>query len=152
VLGDADVLERAPGRWSPSRLGSPPRWVLAVAAVLVLAGGVSAFVAGGRGPGHASRSGQVTAPVAVLPSRVHAPGAVLPTACTYFIDPIRGAARPHGRYVPRQDAGCAPPRTAQDAPGGSQPGSSTICVALHVETGHPASQFGVRHRCYPGLT
>jgi hypothetical protein len=176
----ADILERAPGRWSPSRLGSPPRWLPALIAVLVLAGGVTAFVAGGLGHGHAH------------PGQANAQVGVLPTACTYLIGPISRAAAANGRHEPRQDAGCArpgtgqggasraacgyvigpisgaalangtfktpkgvgcpPPGTGQAGVGGSRPGSSSICVALHVQARHPASQFGVRHRCYPGLT
>jgi hypothetical protein len=87
-----DILERAPGRWSVSRLPGPPRWLLAAIAVLVLAGGGVALVTGTGGPGAG-----------------------------------------HGRV------------------GGSDPGSPPICVGLHVQAWHPATQFGIRHRCYPGL-
>lgn len=178
-MGRDDILERAPGRWSPSRLSSPPRWLLAVIAVLVLAGGVTAFVTSGPGHGQAH------------PSQANAQVAVLPTACTYLIGPVNPALA-NGRHEPRQDAGCArpglgqaaasrttcgyvigpatrtalakgtyktlkgvgcaPPRTDQAGPGGSRPGLSPICVELQVQAGHPATQFGVRHRCYPGLT
>jgi hypothetical protein len=175
----ADILERAPGRWSPSRLGSLPRWLPALIAALLLAGGVTAFVAGGLRHGHAH------------PSQANAQVAVLPTACTYLIGPVNPALA-NGRHEPRQDAGCArpgtgqtgasratcgyvigpisgaalangtfktpkgtgcpPPGTGQADAGGSRPGTSANCVALHVQARHPASQFGVRHRCYPGLT
>ena len=178
-MGRDDILERAPGRWSPSHLGSPPRWLLAVIAVLVLAGGVTAFVAGGLGHGHAR------------PSHANAQVAVLPSACTYLIGPVNPALA-NGGHEPRQDAGCArpgtgqaaasrvpcgwiigpisgaalangtfktvkgfgcaPPGTGQAGRGGIRPGSSTICVGMHVQARHPAAQFGVRHRCYPGLT
>jgi hypothetical protein len=176
----ADVRERAPGRWSPSRLGGPPRWLLALIAVLVLAGGVSAFVAGGL------RHGQTP------PGRPSAQAAALPTACTYLIGPIGRVALANGRHEPRQDSGCArpapgqdgaspdscgyiigpitgtalangtfktpkglgcaPPGTGQHGVAGIRPGPASNCVALHVQARHPASQFGVRHRCYPGLT
>lgn len=178
-MGRDDILERAPGRWSPSHLGSPPRWLLAVIAVLVLAGGVTAFVAGGLGHGRAH------------PGHANAQVAVLPSACTYLIGPVNPALA-NGRHEPRQDAGCtrpgtgeaaasrvtcgwiigpisgtalangtfktvkgfgcAPPGTGQAGAGGIRPGSSTICVGMHVQARHPAAQFGVRHRCYPGLT
>jgi hypothetical protein len=150
-----------------------------VIAVLVLAGGVTAFVAGGLGHGQAR------------PSRASARVAVLPSACTYLIGPVNPALA-NGRHEPRQDAGCAPPGsgraassrvtcgyiigpisgaalangtfktvkglgcappgTGQGGAGAIRPSSSTICVALHVQARHPVSQFGVRHRCYPGLT
>jgi hypothetical protein len=178
-VGRADILERAPGRWSPSHLGSLPRWLLAMIAVLGMAGGVTAFVAGGLRHGPAQ------------PSRASAQVAVLPTACTYLIGPISGAAVASGRNEPRHDAGCARPGTSQAAAsrvtcgyiigpisgaalangtyktlkgvrcaapgtgqpdvGGSRPGTSSICVGMQVQAWHPASQFGVRHRCYPGL-
>jgi hypothetical protein len=145
----------------------------------VLAGGVTAFVAGGLGHGQAH------------PSHANAQVAVLPSACTYLIGPVNPALA-NGRHEPRQDAGCTRPGTGQAAAsrvtcgwiigpisgaglangtfktvkgfgcaapgtgqaggGGIRPGSSTICVALHVQARHPATQFGVRHRCYPGLT
>jgi hypothetical protein len=47
-----------------------------------------------------------------------------------------------------QDAGCARPGTGQARAGGPGTGSSSICVALQDW----ATQFGVRHRCYPGLS
>jgi hypothetical protein len=180
IVGRADILERAPGRWSPSHLGSPPRWLLALIAVLVLACGVTAFVAAGLRHGPAP------------PGRSSAQAAALPTACTYLIGPIGRTALANGRHEPRQDAGCArpgpgqaaasrttcgyiigpitgtalahgtykmlkgvgcaPPGTGRAGTGGSRPGSSPICVALQVQAGHPATQFGIRHRCYPGLT
>jgi hypothetical protein len=151
-----------------------------VVAVLVLAGGVTAFVAGGLRHGPAQ------------PGRSSADVAVLPSACTYLIGPGTRAALANGRHEPRQDAGCdrsgpgqttgsrvmcgyvigpitgtalangtfktpkglgcPPPGTAQAGIGGIRPGSSSNCVALHVQARHPASQFGIRHRCYPGLT
>lgn len=46
-----DVLDRTPGRWSPSRLAALPRWLQAVAAALVLAGGVIALAVSQSGPG-----------------------------------------------------------------------------------------------------
>jgi hypothetical protein len=46
-----DVLERAPGRWSPSRLPGLPRWLLAVAAAALLAGGSATLAAGQGGHG-----------------------------------------------------------------------------------------------------
>ena len=144
----------------------------------MLAGGVTAFVAGGLRHGQAQ------------PSRANAQVAVLPTACTYLIGPVNPALA-NGRHEPRQDAGCArpgtgqaaasrvtcgyiigpisgaalangtyktlkgvgcaPPGTGQADVGGSRPGSSSICVGMQVQAWHPASQFGVRHRCYPGL-
>jgi hypothetical protein len=152
-----------------------------VIAVLVLAGGVTAFVASGLHHGPAQ------------PGRSSAQVAVLPSACTYLIGPGTRAALANGRHEPRQDAGCdrsgpgqaaavssgscgyiigpitgtalangtfktpkglgcAPPGTGQGGVAGIRPGSSSICVALHVQARQPASQFGVRHRCYPGLT
>ena len=58
-----DVLERAPGRWSPSRLPGLPRWLLALAAAALLAGGGAAFLAGQDGQGRPG-AGRPTAPVA----------------------------------------------------------------------------------------
>jgi hypothetical protein len=135
-----DVLERAPRRWSPSRLGSPPRWLLAVIAVLVLAGGVTAFVAGGLRHGNAQ------------PGKANARVAVLPSACTYLIGPISRAALANGMHETRQDAACERPGPAQAGRGESRPGSPPICVALHVAPGQQTSQFGIRHRCFPGLS
>jgi hypothetical protein len=180
-----DILERAPGRWSPSRLGSPrrpgspPRWLPLLIAVLVLAGGVTAFVAGGLGHGQAHPS-HANAQVAVLPtactnligpvnpalangrreprqnagcaSRGRGHAAASRVTCGYIIGPVAGAAPANGTFKRLKGVGCAPPGTGQADVGGSGPGSSSICVALHVQARHPASQFGVRHRCYPGLT
>lgn len=142
-LERADVLERAPGRWSPARLGRPPRWLLAVIAVLVLAGGVTAAVAGGlrHDPGRPARP-DVQAAVPAAPR----------TACGYVIAPVTGTAVASSSYKRVKGVGCAPPRTGRAGPGGSRPGSSTICVELQVQAEHPATQFGIRHRCYPGLT
>lgn len=142
-LARADVLERAPGRWSPSRLGRPPRWLLAVIAVLVLAGGVTAAVAGGlrHNPGRPDRPG-VQAAVSTAPR----------TACGYVIAPVTGTAVASSSYKRVKGVGCAPPRTGRAGPGGSRPGSSIICVGLQVQAEHPATQFGIRHRCFPGLT
>lgn len=183
-MGRADILERAPGRWSPSHLGSPPRWLLAVAAVLVLAAGVTAFVAGGLRHGQA-HPGHANAQVAVLPSACtyligpvdpalangrHEPrqdaGCAQPgtgqagtgqaaasrVTCGYIIGPVTGAALANGTFKTLEGVGCAPPGTGQAAGGGIGPGSSAICVGMQVQARHPASQFGVRHRCHPGLT
>ena len=133
-----DFLERAPGRWSPSRLGRPPRWLLAVIAVLVLAGGVTAFVTGGLRHGQAQ------------PGRASPRVAVLPTACTYLIGPISRAALANGMHETRQDAACAQP--GQAGRGGSRPDQPLICVGLQAMPGQHNSQFGIRHRCYPGLS
>jgi hypothetical protein len=151
-----------------------------VIAVLVLAVGVTAFVAGGLRHGRNP------------PGRLSAQAAALPSACTYLIGPGTRAALANGRHEPRQDAGCdrpgpgqdvappascgyiigpitgtalangtfktpkglgcAPPGTGQDGVAAVGPGLSSNCVALHVQPRHPASQFGIRHRCYPGLT
>jgi hypothetical protein len=142
-LERADVLERAPGRWSPARLGRPPRWLLAVIAVLVLAGGVTAAVAGGlrHDPGRPARP-DVQAAVPAAPR----------TACGYVIAPVTGTAVASSSYKRVKGVGCAPPRTGRAGPGGARPGSSTICVELQIQAEHPAAQFGIRHRCYPGLT
>jgi len=150
-----------------------------VIAVLVLAGGVTAFVAGGLRHGQA-HPGHASAQVAALPSACtyligpvnpalangrHEPrqdaGCARPApgraassrvTCGYIIGPIRGAALANGTFKTVKGVGCAPPGTGQGGAGGIRPGSSTICVALHVQARHPVSQFGVRHRCYPGLT
>ena len=140
VLARGDVLDRAPRRWSPSWLGSPPRWLLAVIAVLVLAGAVTAFVAAGLRHGQAQ------------PGRANARVAVLPSACTYLIGPISRAALANGMHETRQDAACARPGPAQAGRGESRPGPPAICVALQVVPGQQTSQFGVRHRCFPGLS
>jgi hypothetical protein len=58
-----DVLERAPGRWSPSRLAGLPRWLLAVAAAALLADGGAALAASQGGPGRPG-AGRPAAPVA----------------------------------------------------------------------------------------
>jgi hypothetical protein len=179
-----DILERAPGRWSPSRLGSPrrpgspPRWLPLLIAVLVLAGGVTAFVAGGLGHGQAHPS-HANAQVAVLPtactnligpvnpalangrheprqnagcaSRGRGHAAASRVTCGYIIGPITGAALANGTFKRLKGVGCAPPGTGHADMGRSRPGSYSICVGLQVQAWHPASQFGVRHRCYPGL-
>jgi hypothetical protein len=61
-----DVLERAPRRWSPSRLAGLPRWLLALAAAALLAGGSAVLAAGQGGQnGHGRQgTGRPTAPVA----------------------------------------------------------------------------------------
>jgi hypothetical protein len=71
-----DVLERAPRRWSPSRLPGLPRWLLAVAATALLAGGGAALAAGQGGPGRPG-AGRPTAPAA----RAAEPG-----ACGSFVN------------------------------------------------------------------
>jgi len=140
MLERAEVLERAPGRWSLSRLGSPPRWLLAVIAILVLAGGGTAFVAGGLRHHPAQ------------PGRPNAQAAASGATCTYIIDPVPGAAPAHGTHRTLKSVDCAPPGTGHLRTGMSRSGSSVICVALQVQARNPASQFGVRHRCYPGLS
>ena len=71
-----DVLERAPGRWSPSRLPGLPRWLLAVTAAALLAGGGAALASqGGQGrPG----TGRPAAPVAQASAE--------PGACGRFVN------------------------------------------------------------------
>jgi len=139
-LERADVLECAPGRWSPSRLGRPPRWLLAAIAVLVLAGGVTASVWGGtqHDPAQLGRRSAQTAASSAT--------------CIFIVRPIGGPDLPRDTHKALKGVDCAPPRTGQNRPGVSRPGSSAICVGLHVQARHPAMQFGVRHRCYPGLT
>src|SRR5262249_54498349 len=58
-----DILEHAPGRWSPSHLAGLPRWLLAAAAAALLAGGGAALVVGQGGQGRPN-AGRLTAPVA----------------------------------------------------------------------------------------
>jgi len=139
----ADVLERAPGRWSPSRLGRPPRWLLAVIAVLVLAGGVTVAVTSGlrHDPGRPARP-HVQAAVPAAPR----------AACGYIIRPVTGTAVASSSFKMVKGVGCAPPGTGRAGPGGSRPDSSIICVELQVQAEHPTTQFGIRHRCYPGLS
>jgi len=50
-----------------------------------------------------------------------------------------------------QDAGCARPGAGQARAARPRAGSPAICVPLQAQAGHPGGQFGVRHRCYPGL-
>ena len=57
----------------------------------------------------------------------------------------------NGMHETRQDAACARPGPAQAGRGESRPGSPVICVGLQVVPGQQTSQFGVRHRCFPGL-
>jgi hypothetical protein len=73
---EGDVLERAPGRWSPSRLPGLPRWLLAVAAAALLAGGGVALAAGQGGPGR---------PGAPRPTTQVAQAAE-PGACSSFVN------------------------------------------------------------------
>jgi len=78
-----DVLERTPGRWSPSRLPGLPRWLLAVTAAALLAGGAAALAAsqGGGPAGQDGRgrpgAGRPAAPVAQ---------AAEPGACDSFVN------------------------------------------------------------------
>lgn len=134
-----DILERAPGRWSVSRLPGPPRWLLAVIAVLVLAGGGVALVTGTGRPGGAHRTG----PGAVV--------VVLPAGCGFIIDPVNRATSTSIKRVISRGGDCARPGAGHGPAGGFHPGSPPICVGLHVQARHPATQFGIRHRCYPGL-
>jgi hypothetical protein len=72
-----DVLERAPRRWSPSRLAALPRWLQAVVAALVLAGGATAIAVSQGGPGgRGARSG--IAPAAQVGAE--------PGACRQFVN------------------------------------------------------------------
>jgi hypothetical protein len=111
-----------------------------VIAVLVLAGGVTASVAGGlrHDPVRPDRA-DVQAAVPAAPR----------TACGYVIRPVTGTAVASSSFKRVKGVGCAPPRTGQAQTRG--PGSSVICVAMQVQAWHPSTQFGVRHRCYPSL-
>jgi len=84
-----DVLERTPGRWSPSRLAGLPRWLLGVAAAALLAGGGAALAAGQGGQGQPG-AGPATAPVAQ---------AAEPGACGRFVNMISVRIFPRYRLV-----------------------------------------------------
>ena len=85
------------------------------------------------------------------PGRGTSQAAASRVTCGYIIGPISGAALANGTYKTLKGVRCAAPGTAQPGVGGSRPGTSSICVGMQVQAWHPASQFGVRHRCYPGL-
>jgi hypothetical protein len=72
-----DVLERAPGRWSLSRLAGLPRWLLAVAAAAALLAGGGAVLAVGQGGHGGPGAGRPIAPVAQ---------AAEPGACSSFVN------------------------------------------------------------------
>lgn len=75
-----DVLERAPGRWSPSRLPRLPRWLLAVTAAALLAGGAAALAIG-RGDAPAGQGGPGTGQPTARVAQAAEPG-----ACGSFVN------------------------------------------------------------------
>jgi hypothetical protein len=85
-----DVLERTPGRWSPSRLAALPRWLQAAAAALVLAGGSTALAVSQGGPGGRG-AGSGIAPVAQA--------GVEPGACGQFVNIIGFRTFPRYRMI-----------------------------------------------------
>ena len=99
-----DVLERAPGRWSLSRLPGLPRWLLAVPAAALLAGGGVALAAGQGAPGRPG-AGRPAAPAAE------------PGACGSFVNLTSFRIFPRYRLVLR-DAAMPPARLPPLGPSG----------------------------------
>jgi hypothetical protein len=125
-----DILERSPGRWSPSRLVGLPRWLLMMIAALALAGGVAAaIVAHGDQPGRASLS------------EPEAPAVGQATTCSQFV-------KPHGSSVRESDCLLA----GKSDPARLRLGLPTTCLPAQVQAGHRsvAVRSGTRRRrCYP---
>lgn len=125
-------MERSPGRWSPSRLGGPPRWLLTVITALVLAGAVAAEIIT-----HAAPPGR-----AVLTRPGARAAAVAQATCRELVKRDSSPAR-----VPD----CLPAGTA----GPDGPALPAICVPLPPPAWHPpaAVRSGIRRRrCYPGMS
>ncbi len=117
------------------RLGRPPRWLLAVIAAALVAGGTATAIAAHPGrPGAAGHTGP------------DAQAAGLQSACIAF--PRRDKRPVSTVRIPD----CLP--SADAGPGGLQLPLTMICVALPVRSG-PGSVVvrpgTLRRRCYPGM-
>jgi hypothetical protein len=125
-----DILERSPGQWSPSRLGSVPRWLMMMIAALVLAGGVAAaVVAQGDRPGRASLPGPEYRPVGSA------------VTCREFIKLNRSAAR---------ERDCI--SSGKSVPAGIRLGLPAVCIQPQLQAGHRSFAIRpgtLRRRCYP---
>jgi hypothetical protein len=127
-----DILERAPGRWSPSRLGSLQRSLMIMIAALVLAGGVAAaVVAHSDRPGRASLAG----------SEHGAVGSA--TTCREFV-------KLNGSAVRERD--CISAR--KSVPAGIRPGFRAMCMRPQLQVGHRSIAIWpgpLQRRCYPAM-
>ena len=125
-----DILERSPGRWSPSRLGRPQRWLLMMIAALVLAGGVvAAVVVHGDGPGRA----RLTGPEASAAGQT--------TTCSEFVKLDRSTVR---------ESDCLPAGKSSRAV--LRLGLPATCLPRRLQAGNRSASVGAgtrRRRCYP---
>jgi hypothetical protein len=125
-----EILERSPGRWSPSRLGSMPRWLMMMISVLVLAGGVAAaVVAHGDRPGRGSLAGSEHGTVGSA------------ATCREFIKLNGSAAR---------ERDCI--SSGKSVPAGIRLRLPAVCMRPQLQVGHRSVAIrpgSFRRRCYP---
>jgi hypothetical protein len=122
-----DILEHAPGRWSPSRLPGLPRWLLAAAAAALLAGGGAALVVSQGGQGRPN-AGRLTAPVARATAETG--------ACGRFVNLTSFRIFPRYRLV-LGDAAVPPARLPPPGPSGHAAWPYGEKTAFQVHGGGP---------------
>ncbi|MDR3033134.1 MAG: hypothetical protein LBV78_08510 [Kitasatospora sp.] len=127
-----DVLEHAPGRWSPSRLADLPRWLLTGAAAVLLAGGGAALAASQNGHG---RPG---AERPAAPARADAE----PGACGRFVNLSSFRIFPRYRLV-LGDAALPPARLPPPSPSGHAAWPYGEQTAFEVHGGGPPVTIAV---------
>jgi hypothetical protein len=132
-LSGLDILERSPGRWSPSQLGRPPRRLLMVIAALVLASVAAAAIVAHGGPAGRAR---LTGP--------EAQAVGLPITCLEV--------RRHDKRTlsTLREPVCSP--AGEPGQAGLRLALPAICLPLQLPAGHlsVAVRPGTRRRpCYP---